>query len=99
MALAIEDAEILVSSSHGPMVSELSHRGGTVVVFSSQIAGFRRESSSKKMITARAVAKQLAIPVTETDVLDDSTKFPRDLFTSQLAMFGVLGGVIDRALG
>ena len=54
---------MLVRSAKGAMVSRLAHGGGTVVVFASQIAGFRRESASKEMTTPRAIAKQLHVGV------------------------------------
>ena len=99
VAIGVADASVLVHTGDGPMVSRIEHGGGVVVIFSVGIAGYRRDSKSEDLLTPRALAQQLVIPIADSsDMLADDTRFPSDLFTAQLTMFSVLGGVVANAL-
>ena len=95
-SIHVADSEALVSGQQGPLVSRIAHGGGTIVVFSSSVSSYSRSSPAKETISARGMAKELAIePPTSGDI---DRQFPRDLFLAQVTMMSVFGDVIARAL-
>ena len=95
-AIHIADSEVRVFAEKGPLVSQLAHGCGTIVVFSTPVSSYSRSSVAKEQISARAMANVLGVELPNSGDID--RKFARDLFVAQIAMLSVLGDVIARAL-